>query len=290
MKKKVVITGISSLIMQKLISWIDLSRYKVIGISREPSKLKLKGVEIVKGDIFDTTTYEDQLVDCYMIIHAAAVTHSFKKEAYYKTNLEATRELVNSANKYRIKKFVFISSNTAGPCSGAYGISKFLAEEYIQENFDRYTIIRPSEVYGGEGKEGIEKVISDVFEKPFVLCPLGVPTNFMPIHIEDAVKIIYLKAFKSIDNNTVEILTGQEEFTFFELIELAKSISGRNPRIIYIRKSIIFMIKRVVEKIPFNIGILPDQIDRLYCIKKKGNSVTEMKKLETYIKDMYSSR
>ena len=127
MKRKVVITGISSPIIQKLTARIDLSEYEVIGISRNPSFV-LDNVQIVNADIRVIQQYAHHLQNCYMVIHGAAITHSKSEKAYYDINLDATVALVAEAKKLSVTRFVFISSNTAGTKSGAYGVSKLLAE------------------------------------------------------------------------------------------------------------------------------------------------------------------
>ena len=118
-----------------------------------------------------------------IIIHAAAVTHSFGNDAYYHVNLDATKKLVDIAKQDKAKKIIFISSNTAGYQSGTYGLTKLMSEEYIQQNLNHWTILRLAEIYGGGKKEGIEKLIENVLTKSFVLCPVGVPTKVLSQYI-----------------------------------------------------------------------------------------------------------
>jgi nucleoside-diphosphate-sugar epimerase len=290
MKKKVLITGISSLILKRLSSFIDLSEYKVIGISRNPMLTQLNGIEVVQGDICDINSFAHHIQDCYMIIHGAAITHSFNKTEYYKVNLNATKKLVDVANTNQVKRFIFISSNTAGTSSGAYGLTKLLAEEYIQENFNGWTIFRPSEIYGSKSNEGIDKLINDVIDKSIIFCPLAVPTNFFPIHMEDAVRLMFENTFDDTYRNEIIVVNGLEGFSFLDVIELTKSISNKKIRVIFIRKKMMFVIKRIVEIIPFYVGIIPDQIDRLYSIKYNENSTLNLMKFKTYIEKVVETR
>lgn len=290
MKKKIFITGISSLLMQKLSKKIDLSEYRVIGLVRNSGIIKLDNVEIIEGDICDSDSFAHHIQDCYMVIHAAAVTHSIKETQYFNVNLNATKNLVDISNLHQVKRFIFISSNTAGIKSGAYGLTKLLAEEYIQNNFDGWTILRPSEIYGYNSKEGLEKLINDVINKSIVFCPLNIPSKFFPIHIEDAVQMIFKNTFDTNCINKLTFVNGNKGFSFIEVIELVKSITNKKVHIVFIKKEMMFIIKKIASIIPINIGIIPDQIARLYSVKQNDKSALDLIKLETYIQKIVDNR
>ncbi|MHB1147213.1 MAG: NAD-dependent epimerase/dehydratase family protein, partial [Lutibacter sp.] len=159
---KIFITGISSKLMQQLAALIDFSLHEVIGVSRNPELLNLDNVKIIKGDMHNIKLFEHYLENCDMLIHAAAVTHSFKEQEYFSVNFEATKKLVDIANKNQISKFIYISSNTSGLESGSYGLSKYLSEQYIAKNASNWLIFKIAEVYGGTKNEGIEALIKKI--------------------------------------------------------------------------------------------------------------------------------
>ncbi|MGH1336885.1 MAG: NAD-dependent epimerase/dehydratase family protein [Aureispira sp.] len=290
MKKKIVITGISSSIIQKLAALIDFSNYEVIGISRNPSSTSLDNINVVKGDLLHIQDFEAHLKDCYLLIHGAAITHSQKEATYYEINLEATKKLVDLANACAVERFAFISSNTAGKNSGAYGLTKLLAEEYIQKHFKGWTILRLSAVYGDNKKEGIEKLIHEVLDKRMVLCPVDIPCKLYPIHVSDAITTMFHRIFEEKYLNKVSGINGGQGFSFFEIIELTKRISKREVRVIFLGKRIMSFIKIIAKISPINLGIAPDQIDRLYTQKYiEQNSMSTMK-LEDYIQAVVNTK
>lgn len=290
MKMKLLITGISSEIMLKFASLIDFSKYEVIGITRNPKLIQLDNVKIVKGDMHDIHQLAHYIEGCNMIIHAAAVTHSFKDKAYYQVNLEATKRLVELAKAYDVKRFIFISSNTAGTESGTYGLTKLLAEKYIQKNFNGWTIFRFSEIYGGSKKEGIEKLINSVIAKPVVFCPLDMSSKFFPIHVDDAVRTMYKHTFDEKYINKLAVVNGPEGFSFLEVIALTRAIANNKIKIIFLKRKWMFILKRFAEMLPIYIGIIPDQIDRLYSIKHHENPNDNLMKMKTYIKQLVEGR
>lgn len=290
MKRKVFITGISSEIMRRLVALLDPSEFEIIGLSRNIETSSPAHVQLIVGDIQDTASYAQHLNGCDAIIHAAAITHSFSEKQYFQVNLTATQSLVELARKHEVKNFIFVSSNTAGEESGAYGLSKLKAERYIQQNLENWIILRPSEIYGGTKKEGIEELIENAMHKSFVLCPVGVPTKFYPIHLDDAVAKMYEASFTPSSQNTIQMIVGPKGYSFKEVIDLAKTISKNNPTIIFIRKSWMFLIRRIVKTLPFSIGIIPDQIDRLYAVKEVEKVDGSFVQLEDYMQDSLLAR
>ncbi len=284
---KIFITGISSKLMQQLSSLIDFSIHEVIGVSRNPKLLNIDNVKIIKGDMRNVKQFEPYLENCNMLIHAAAVTHSFNEQEYYAINFEATKKLVDLSNKNHISKFIFISSNTSGIKSGSYGLSKYLAEQYIEKNVSNWLIFKIAEVYGGTKKEGIEALINNTILNSIIFCPLNVPYKFFPIHITDTVKLIYQDIFITENENKFIVLNGPKGYTYLQIIKLTKLISNSNVKIIYLKKGWMFLIRNIVKIFPISVGIIPDQIDRLYgkkdfAIPKQNNLI----ELETYIKEM----
>ena len=290
MKRKIVITGISSAIMQKLSLLTDLSEYEVLGITRNPDSTSLDNIKVVKGDLLNIHEFAHYFKGCYMVIHGAAVTHSRDEKEYNQVNLDATKSLVEIAKDHGVKRFIYVSTNTAGTKSGAYGLTKLLAEEYIQENFDGWTILRLSEVYGGSLSEGIEKLIVDVINKLYVLCPVGMPSKFYPIHIDDTAKLMHSRIFNGDYQNKISVINGPDGFSYFEVIELTKTISGREVKVIFLNRKLMFLIKFIARVLPVNIGMVPDQVDRLYSIKHYEKPEGSFMKMETYIEELVKAQ
>jgi len=283
--KKVFISGISSEIMSKLICLIDKENYEIIGISRKKD-FSIESGKIIYGDINNIESFSNYLSDCSLIIHAAALTHSYNKNEYFETNFEATKKIVDIIKNKNNEKFVYISSNTAGASNGAYGYSKYLAEEYIRKHLNNWLIIRPSEVFGiNKNKEGIEKLISDLIHKNYSFCPLGVPYNFHPIHISDLVAILFNTIFNESETKKVLTVNGNRPYSFTEIIKLTEKLKQKKIWIVPIPKPIMFIIKYFFRLNPFPIGVTPDQVDRLYGIKSiNENNYENLTDIEEYIK------
>lgn len=286
MKKKIFITGISSEIILAFIKLIDMKVYEIYGLTRNPENVITNPkIKLIKGDLKDIDSTKKIMKGCSIIIHAAAVTHSFNEREYFDINLEATKELIDLANQFKIKKFIFISSNTAGEDSGAYGKTKFLAEKYIETNFKSWLIFRPSEVYGGNKKESIEKFISGNINNPFAPYPADVPSKLYPVHLEDVAEIIYKTIFEEEIINEKITICGPEGYSFPDFLQLIKYFKEKPLYSIPVPKYFMFFIEKTARKIPFYIGIIPDQIPRLYSRKNSGTTLYRKgkKSLKNYL-------
>ncbi|NTV22808.1 MAG: NAD(P)-dependent oxidoreductase, partial [Nanoarchaeota archaeon] len=126
--------------------------------------------EIVEGDVTEPETLSSATKDIDIVIHAAGVIHPglLKVHDLYKVNRDGTRNMLVASVAGRVKRFIYISSNSAcginkkrsammtertkpGPYT-PYGISKFQAEQIVrafQEKGKIQTVIlRPCWFYG----------------------------------------------------------------------------------------------------------------------------------------------
>lgn len=282
MKPIVFITGISSPILSKLALALK-DEFAFRGVSRNPDKIHLPEMDIHSGDLLEPTSYEHVLEGCSMVIHGAAITHAKQSVVYDEMNYRATKQLVDLANQKGVKRFVFISSNTAGETSGGYGVSKLKAENYIREQFDQWTIIRPSEIFGVEKGEGIEKLIQDALHKTTLLCPTGIPTPLYPIHLDDVVHAMTTAIRNELGQEIIRI-HGPKGYSYREIIELVHRTTGRSGRIIPIGKTWMFILKKVLQIAPFQLSIVPDQVDRLYSVKEIAEPSPTSISLEEYVR------
>ncbi len=253
--------------MQLLIPLIDRDKYEILGLTRNLNNIRNSQIKAVEGDLCDFSLLDSSITKCSIIVHAAALTHSFDEKPYYDVNLHASKHLVGIAKRHKVEKFIFISSRSAGSKSGAYGLSKLLAEQHIKKNLNSWIIFRPAEIYGEGKNEGIEKLIDDVIKKNTVFCPINLSSKLFPIHIKDTVQIMHDYVFNQDIKNKIVTINGQESFSYQEIIRYICRISGKKIKILPIPKFVMFAIKRLIEISHINIGIMPDQIPRLYSVK-----------------------
>jgi uncharacterized protein YbjT (DUF2867 family) len=119
----------------------------------------------------------------------AAVTHADEPTEYFRVNAELTKQLVSACSPSQ--HFIYVSTICADPDGGAYGRSKWLAEEAIRGSRLDYTIIRPSEIYGSRDGEGIDALIA-LARRVRILPDFrhGGSVKYAPISVQDAAQFI----------------------------------------------------------------------------------------------------
>ncbi len=126
-----------------------------------------------------------------LVIHFAGVTHASDEQQYWRVNLEGTRRLAEATRAGGCRRFVYISTRCATYGSGAYGESKLAAEQELQKlEWQSLLIIRPAEIYGGGGGEGIDRMLA-IARKLHVVPALFGDANllFAPMHVDDFTKL-----------------------------------------------------------------------------------------------------
>lgn len=145
------------------------------------------------------------------VVHAAGATKSLKREGFFKTNTEGTKNLVRAliAEDMVPRRFVFVSSlsifgaireepypyepirDTDTPCPNtAYGESKWQAEQFLAtvENFP-YVILRPTGVYGPRERD---YYIMAKSIKQHVDFAVGYrPQDITFVYVSDVVQAVY---------------------------------------------------------------------------------------------------
>ncbi|MBK6545526.1 MAG: NAD-dependent epimerase/dehydratase family protein [Saprospiraceae bacterium] len=108
---KVLITGASGLLGIPIIQKLIAHKITTSALSRK-QQLALEGLEWIQGDLLNPLSYEYKLQGIETIIHVAGYV-SYQKEdrdLLYKTNVLATRDLINAALAYKVQNFLYISS------------------------------------------------------------------------------------------------------------------------------------------------------------------------------------
>ena len=132
---KVLITGSEGFIGSHLTELLVKSGYKVtvlslynsfnnIGWLKNIDKKIFKKIKILSGDIRDNNLVDDIVKNKDVVINLAAligIPYSYRSvESYVDTNVKGTMNLLNSAKKFRIKKFIQTST------SEVYGTAKYI--------------------------------------------------------------------------------------------------------------------------------------------------------------------
>jgi len=187
-------------------------------------------VRVIRGDIRDRAAVDAAMEGVDIVVHAAAALPLYRKEDIFSTDIDGTRNVVDSAYQHRVDRLIHISSTAVYGIPdhhplreddrldgvGPYGKAKIRAEaiclEYRRKGMC-ITIIRPKSFVGPE-RLGVFALLYDWAREGRNFPLIGSGNNrYQLLDVEDLCEAIYLAATgeKAKVNDTFNI--GAREFT-----------------------------------------------------------------------------
>jgi nucleoside-diphosphate-sugar epimerase len=197
-----------------------------------------------------------------LVIHFAGVTHATDEQQYWNVNLEGTVRLANATREGGCRRFVYISTRCATHGSGAYGESKLAAEQALQKiEWESLLIIRPAEIYGGAGSEGIDRMLAVARRWRIAPALFGhSKLLFAPMHVDDFSRLAAQLIQEEHEGVRIENVCGPEDLNG---LALAYRISKRYRAVpLPLWWPALAVCLKALHKFGFAI-VKPDQLTRL---------------------------
>ena len=247
--KKILITGgggsIGSNLVLNLLKFnpkkiivIDNNEYAIFRLKENLPKNMLNEINFKILDINDHNNLDKYIQKSrpHIIFHTAALKHvGFLEEnpiAGIKTNVFGTKNILNAAIKYKIKKFIHISTDKSAEPKNILGITKFFSEiictNIITKN-TKIAIVRFGNVFDSNGS------VSEIFRNKII--------NNKKINVTHKLAERFFMSKDEASNlllNIQNYLNKKEKIQMFthdmgkavNILDLAKKmtfLSGRNP-------------------------------------------------------------
>jgi nucleoside-diphosphate-sugar epimerase len=207
-----------------------------------------------------------------LVIHFAGLTHSSDEERYWTINVEGTVRLAHATRANGCRRFVYISTRCATEGSGAYGESKLAAEQELQKlDWESLLIIRPAEIYGGGGKEGIDRMLAMARKWKIIPALFGHSNlRFAPMHVDDFCTLAAELIRQHQEGVRIEDVCGPEDLSG---MVLAYRISKKYRAVpVPLWWPAVALGLKTLQKIGVEV-VKPDQLTRLIG-DKTGNAAT----------------
>jgi dTDP-glucose 4,6-dehydratase len=178
--KKILVTGGAGFIGTNFVYYLVSRGYKVVVLDKltyaggkdnlEPLGNK---VQLIIGDICDSTAVSNALAGADAVVHMAAESHNTRSETdpdiFYRTNVEGTKVILEESAKAGIKRFIHISTDEVygsiidgyfseedklkgdSQATSAYSKSKALADDIAMEfgaKGNPVIVVRPTNNFG----------------------------------------------------------------------------------------------------------------------------------------------
>ncbi|MGJ3239278.1 MAG: NAD-dependent epimerase/dehydratase family protein [Anaerolineae bacterium] len=228
-------------------------------------------IKEVTGDIRDRAAVDLAMEGVDIVIHTAAALPLYKPEEIYSTDIDGTRNVIESAHVHDVERFIHISSTAVYGIPdhhplyeddqldgvGPYGEAKIAAEEVCIPYRDKgmiVPIIRPKSFIGPE-RLGVFALLYDWAYTGHHFPVLGNGNNrYQLLDVEDLCAAIYLCATLDAEQSNDTFNIGATDFTTFrEDYQAVLDYAGHGKQIIGLPAEPAIWTLRVLE----SMGISP---------------------------------
>ena len=217
-------------------------------------------INLIKFDLSDNRKLKNLIEDSDIIINLIGILFEKKRNDFINLHYNFVKRLVDNINLNK-KNFIQISALGVNRYKNSlYSRSKFNAEEYIQKNSKKFSIVRPGLIFGPEDNFFCKFAKMSLFS-PFLPLIMGGETKFQPVYVEDVCKGIIKILKKNIKNKIFEF-GGPDIFSFKELLQILLKTINRKRILIYIPRKIAILMAKFFQVLP-NPLLTEDQIKLL---------------------------
>ena len=275
--KKILVTGATGFTGQNLCRKLVQDGEQVVAFVRQSSRvdqLKSMGVECRQVNITDKASVKENFEDINIVYHIAAAyrTEHSDHDEFKLVNIEATRNLLDTAATAKIERFVHCS--TVGvqgeikdpPADEDYRFKpgdhyqesklegELLAREYSSNGLP-VTIVRPVGIYG-PGDTRFLKLFRPINKGHFVMIGSGKVLYHMT-YIDDLIQGIILAGRKPQAIGNVFTIAGRKYTTLRELVDMIADVLNKSHPKWRIPYFPVYLASVICEKICRFSGINP---------------------------------
>jgi nucleoside-diphosphate-sugar epimerase len=302
---KALVTGATGFTGKRLTEILLQKGYDVRVIIRDKKRFLISDnekLEIVIGDIINPIDVDMAVKDTEIIFHVAALyrTAGVDPKEYWNTHVKATENMLDSAYRYGIKKFIHTSTvgihghvekppadeNYQFKPGDLYQLTKLegekKAKEFHEKNGLPLVIIRPSAIYG-PGDMRLYKLFKIASKKYSIILGSGEIFYHM-VYVDDLAEGMILAAESNISNGEAFIIGGEGYVTLNQLLEIISGILGKQSKTLHLPVAPFQILGSLCEKICIPLGINPPIYRRRvdFFTKSRAFDISKAKKMLGY--------
>ena len=283
---KVFVTGATGFVGRYIVAELKNRGHTPALLVRPGSERKLaslEGVKLVPGDVNQPEQYMRALTEVDAVIHLVGVIREYPLQGitFDRMNYQATRHIARAAMTAGARRFIHMSANGAGPHGVSdYQITKWRAEELVKNSRLKWTVFRPSVIFGDSG--GLPEFTSQlagVIRKAPLLPIFGRGDYRMdPIAVEDVAGcfVAALEMEKTVGR--AYCLGGGAPMAFSEIAQtIGKAMGKPRTRTMNVPFWMVLPVARAMEGFSF----FPITSDQLLMLRQ-GNICARLDYMDTF--------
>lgn len=272
--KKILVTGAGGFVGTHLIAFLVKKNYQLTALvmtSRE--KKRLKGIRsVLVADLSKKGAWQKNLTGYDLIIHLAAQISAKTPDLFIKNNVVATQNLIDALKKNKVPEIIHFSSAAVTSIRlDDYARTKKTQEETVRKSKLKYTVLRPSMIYGPGDTKNVGWLIQIVKKLPIIPLPGGGEFGRQPVYVEDICKIVE-KNIRAGSKNRVYEIHGVEYVSMKRMINVITKKLKTKRILINVPVILLLLAVKINESLFPNPKFTTDQIMSLTSGEKfKGD-------------------
>ena len=276
----IILTGVNSFLGNRFIQKLKKSYYIKCLVRPNSKRTKYSNVKYSEIDFLNPVFKKSMFNNIFAVIHILSIKSSNHPDIF-RINVDFTKKLVEAALLYKVKKFIYISSETVQlPGKDCYTKSKKKAEKEVAIH-NNHLILRPTVIYGKKNTSDIGFLIALIKHIPIVPIIGKGKQLIQPISVEDVVKCIDSGLLHNISG--IHLIAGQNSLEYREIIKVISMALEKNTMVIRIPFAIGYIIAKFLALLKLRF-LQKSQIDNL-----KINRVYSMYKTEKIFRLKFSN-
>jgi len=211
------------------------------------------------------------------VVHLAAIAIEKKTEKYVETNTAATERLISAARAENVQRVIFMSQNGADSRSRfPFLHSKGVAQDSIKTSGLRWTVLRPSVIFGPEDQ--FVNVLGRLIRLTPRIFPLpgGGKARFQPIAVDDVARVVRLTLEKKETVHQSYDLGGAVPLTLREMTERILTAMGTTRKLVPVSVKVLRPIVALAQRLLPNPPVTSSLLDLLALDNTvSNNALTE---------------
>jgi len=268
--REVLVTGgtgfVGSHVCRALIArgWLPRLLARVGSEGRIPEDIR-NACRVTLGDVTNRESVDNAVQGTEAVVHLAGIIREFpdREVTFDRLHLAATRNVVDAAKRWGIPRIVHMSAlgaQAGGPT--AYFDSKGRAEDYVRQSGLRWTVFRPSVIFG-PGDRFLQELVGILRRTPLFPVPGDGTYRLQPVFVGDVARGIAEAVEREDTEGRIFEVGGPDRFSYDELIDKVSASQGRRVRKVHVPLPLVRAVVRRLERTE-RFPLTTEQIEMLF--------------------------
>ena len=248
---KILVSGGTGLLGQGLLRLLrEIGEHEVRCLVRRTSPVeRLGGLELAYGDAGDANSMTRALRGMDAFVHVAGIGY--------------TLQVLEAMRRAQVERLVIVSSTSAHSRFEFRSAPRLVNEALLVGSGLRWTVVRPSMIYGSELDHNMHKLLRFLDRWP-VFPLFGSGENlWQPVYYEDLARGLYAALTKPGTDDQIYDLPGPRPLTYMDLVRTAAGALGKRVRIVRIPAEPVRRTLVLAERMDLPLPVSSEQVLRL---------------------------